>query len=282
MVGAMNKPKVYFTACNSGGLVGVLDFETGKVEHLVGGPHTGMDWHKGKLLVVQQIGAATYVRDAITGAKVEFNDQKWLPGNPHDLRLINGFVYIVSTTQNVARGFVFYRDKLGFSHDITPFPDLIMGDDAIHLNSIHAYKGGILMSCFGRFEAKEGWRAFEEEPTGMILWSYGKDTHEILIDLYQPHSLLPQPDGLYFCNSGASTVAHYADSRELAEYKFERYVRGLARMDGGWVVGESCLREEGKDGEDACLVWADDNFNVLERIPIPGVLEIYGVLPYAD
>lgn len=275
--------KVIFSGCNVGGLVGLWDVEDDRIGRLYDANFTGLCRYKDTVLAISQSASHQfkenpdifYVQDCLGGRKYKFESEP--PYDPHDIKVINGFLYAVSSSDNSIKVYQFDDDKLRCVRTIPVFPTTgKRGEDALHVNSIVEHDAGLLVSCFGLFIKKQGWR--DQEGTGLVAkMGYGWSVYASGLD--QPHSLYVEGNTLYYCNSAKSqVVAHDPHNRQV--YQFERYVRGLCRLpNGGWVVGESSWRHQGnEEKQDACLVLCDREFNVVRRKPIPGCTEVYDIL----
>lgn len=275
--------KVVFSGCNQGGYVGLWSIESDRIDKLYDGSFTGLCHYKDSILTVHQSAFhqfeenpdAFYVQDCLDGRKYRFDSDP--PHDPHDIKIVNDSLYAVSAADNSIKVYRLDGDKLKHTRAIPVFPTAEKrGEDALHVNSITEHNGGLLVSCFGLFNKKQGWR--DQEGTGLIAkMDYGWRVYVSGLD--QPHSLYVEGNTLYYCNSARSQViAHDPANRQV--YEFQHYVRGLCRLpDGGWVVGESGWRHQ-KDDEkqDANLVLCDREFNVIRRRPIPACTEVYDIL----
>jgi hypothetical protein len=275
--------KVVFSGCNVGGLVGLWDIEDDRIDRLHDSSFTGLCRYGNTVLAINQAAFhqfkdnpdVFYVQDCLSERKYQFESNP--PHDPHDIKIVNGSLYAVSAADNSVKVYRFNGDKLKYVRAIPVFPtDGKRGEDALHINSIVPTNGGLLVSCFGLFNKKQGWR--DQEGTGLIAkMDYGWSIYVSGLD--QPHSLYVEGSTLYYCNSAKSqVVAHDPHNRQV--YQFKRYVRGLCRLpNGGWVVGESSWRHQKNDEKkDAHLVLCDREFNMLRRKPIPGCTEVYDIL----
>lgn len=102
-----------------------------------------------------------------------------------------------------------------------------------------------------------------------------------------PHSLVGYEGDIYCCSSAMGELCQLRPDTD-GSYQFVRkikvtdshFLRGLLRIDGGWLLGGSSSRRQ-KDGIGMCLYFLSDTGDV-EYLPLAWPGEIYDILPWED
>jgi uncharacterized protein (TIGR03032 family) len=127
-----------------------------------------------------------------------------------------------------------------------PFISSLVPEDRCHLNSMIMEEGlPSYVSMLSMTDVKEGWRN-DVMNTGAIMTV---PKGEILAEnLSLPHSLLNDGEYIYFLESGKGTLnrIHKTSKKKEVIYDFQRFVRGMQRIDNYFFVSYSALRKSSK------------------------------------
>jgi hypothetical protein len=154
-------------------------------------------------------------------------------GVGHDLYCVssgNNCVYRIDTQNIVELPAIEILNKSWYLEDNSEI-------DTVHLNSITYHAGCFFISAFGKKSAER--------------WSSARDgyiknitTNQIVCSSYQPHSLFPYKNKLYFCESPTSAIR--TTSGEILRLPKPGYTRGLAIYNELLFVGVSAGRKVSK------------------------------------
>ncbi len=127
-----------------------------------------------------------------------------------------------------------------------PFISSLVPEDRCHLNSMIMEQGlPTYVSMLSMTDEKEGWRK-DVMNTGAIMTVPGG---EVMADgLALPHSLLDGGEYIYFLESGRGTLnrIHKKSKEREVIYDFQRFIRGMKRIDNYFFISYSALRKSSK------------------------------------
>ncbi|MCR5563811.1 MAG: hypothetical protein K6F46_10705 [Desulfovibrio sp.] len=166
--------------------------------------------------------------------------------------------------------------------------------DAIHLNDFAPWRGGILASafCYQPFESfKRTIPSWNSEGLGVLFFlrRSGRRTLSTVVasGLDCPHSVTPFGEDIYCCSSAQGSFHRFTPDRfgtlcheEAWHVADDHFLRGVLRVDGGWVLGGSSRRHE-KGNSGMVLYFLHDGGDV-ECLPVAGAGEIYDIVPWDD
>ncbi|PKR81415.1 TIGR03032 family protein [Brumimicrobium salinarum] len=162
----------------------------------------------------------------------------------HDIGFGKGLLWGVNTLFSCISVF-------DINHSFTPkwkppFITELVPEDRCHMNSMIMNEGmPTYVSMLSMTNEKEGWRkdimnsgAIMKVPTGEVL----------IQNLALPHSLIDDGDFIYFLESGRGTLNKVNKRTGISElvYNFQRFVRGIKRIDDCFIVSFSALRKSSK------------------------------------
>lgn len=167
-------------------------------------------------------------------------------------------------------------------------------EDAIHLNDFIPSGDAIITSAFS-YQPFSDWRhselAWRSAGWGVLfeMRRYkGKTISRVVATgLNCPHSLTMHNGDLYCCSSSMGELCQlHADGDGVFQIVRKtkvtdtHFLRGLLRIDGGWLLGGSSVRRQ-QDGIGMCLYFLSDEGGV-EYLPLAGPGEVYDILPWND
>lgn len=127
-----------------------------------------------------------------------------------------------------------------------PFISSLVPEDRCHLNSMVMEEGlPSYVSMLSMTDEKEGWRKDVMNTGAIMTVPHGEVVAE---GLSLPHSLTDGGEYLYFLESGKGTLNRiHKKSHEMEIiFDFQRFVRGLKRVDNYFFITYSALRESSK------------------------------------
>lgn len=127
-----------------------------------------------------------------------------------------------------------------------PFISSLVPEDRCHLNSMVMEDGlPSYVSMLSMTDEKEGWRKDVMNTGAIMTVPHGLVVAE---GLSLPHSLIDAGDYIYFLESGKGTLNRIDKKTHEQEviYDFQRFVRGLKRLNNLFFVSYSALRESSK------------------------------------
>lgn len=144
-----------------------------------------------------------------------------------------------------------------------PFISSLVPEDRCHLNSMIMEEGlPSHVSMLAMTDEKDGWRKDVMNTGAIMTVPHG----EVIADgLSLPHSLLDGGDYIYFLESGKGTLNRiHKTSRKLEViYNFQRFVRGLNRVDNYFFISYSALRESSKTFQSISFENSSDKAGVI-------------------
>lgn len=164
--------------------------------------------------------------------------------DPHSLCFLEGFLYLVSTGNNSI-----YRIKLSSSGIPEGEEELYWrfacGTDAgdfIHLNSIAAIDGQLIVTCFGLKKGDESWKSVTNGACFNL-----SQSKIVASGLYHPHTIKIDAEKMLVCSSGTNELICFESTGGAfgikVRRKLEGYVRGLACSKEFYFVGQSESRQ---------------------------------------
>ncbi|MDR1777346.1 MAG: TIGR03032 family protein [Desulfovibrio sp.] len=166
--------------------------------------------------------------------------------------------------------------------------------DAIHLNDMISWREGLLVSAFN-YQPFAGWKNdgpdWKNEGWGVIYYlrrHKGRTASRIVATgLNCPHSLCQWQDDVYCCSSAQGEFYclqpdRHENLREKWRIKVTdtHFLRGILRVQNGWVLGGSSRRHQA-DGGGMALFFLADNGDI-ETLPVAAAGEIYDILPWNE
>jgi acetolactate synthase-1/2/3 large subunit len=143
--------------------------------------------------------------------------------------------------------------------------------DAWHVNSVHAHRGRLYASAFGRFGENYGWSHDMDAPVGMI-FDVESQT-DVVSGLCCPHDPLRVDGGWLVCNSRPGDLLFIDESGSIArKVNMGGWTRGMAVSERHVFVGVSGERHSTTDPSRSAIVVLDrNNWTPLARIMLPCV-----------
>lgn len=190
----------------------------------------------------------------------------------HDVFLDGDTLYTVSTGTNEILAF----DLSGHLLERIAYPG---GEDSHHLNCIGRVGGRLVVSAFGAFSRREGWRNGMSKGRGLILEL--RDTtsaRPLMRDLDQPHTPREHGGQVYVCDSRNNRLLRQSPGL-IGNLDFPGwFTRGLAFADDTLYVGLSTSRNNLTEHHKAGIAVVDlPSFSVRKIIPLP-FAEIYDIV----
>lgn len=127
-----------------------------------------------------------------------------------------------------------------------PFITSLVPEDRCHMNSMIMENGvPTYVSMLSTTNEKEGWRK-DVMNTGTIMTV--PEGEIVATGLALPHSLLKEGDFIYFLESGRGTLnkLNVKTGSIAVVYDFQRFVRGMKKLDNYFFVSFSALRKSSK------------------------------------
>lgn len=127
-----------------------------------------------------------------------------------------------------------------------PFISSLVPEDRCHLNSMVMEEGlPAYVSVLAMTDEKEGWRKDVMNTGAIMTVPHGE---VVAKGLSLPHSLTNAGEYIYFLESGKGTLNRiHKESHEMEIiHDFQRFVRGLKRVDNYFFITYSALRESSK------------------------------------
>jgi uncharacterized protein (TIGR03032 family) len=162
----------------------------------------------------------------------------------HDIAFGKGLLWGVSTVFSCISVF-------DINHSFVPkwkppFITELVPEDRCHLNSMIMENGlPAYVSMLSMTNTKEGWRENVTETGAIMTVPKGEVIAE---GLSLPHSLLSDGEYIYFLESGKGTLNRIHKQTKAKEviHDFQRFVRGLKKLDNYFFVTYSAVRESSK------------------------------------
>jgi len=221
-------------------------------------------------LAVRAIQADGHMLVTIYGDKTARTAISDKAGNIHDVRLLDGKIYAVSTGTN---------EVLQLSADGTiaktwTFPG---GKDAWHINGVDLWDGKLVASAFGRFEG-EG--AYEGKTKGAGVVFEVETQKDVWTGLSGPHTPRSDKKGnKYICDSGNNRVViKQGGGEKVIEFK-GAFPRGLAFGKGTLYVGLNFLN--GQSGSSRIALVDMETYEQSGEIQLD-IPEIYDIVATRD
>lgn len=179
----------------------------------------------------------------------------------HDIAFGNGILWGVNTVFSCLCVF-------DINHNYVPkwkppFISALVPEDRCHLNGMVLENDlPVYVSMLSTTNTKEGWRENITE-TGTIMTV---PKGEVIAEgLSLPHSLLLDGDYLYYLESGKGTLNRiHRETKEIeVVHEFERFVRGMKRLDNLFFIGYSAVRKSSKTFSSIRFENPSDNAGVL-------------------
>ncbi|MEX1192732.1 MAG: TIGR03032 family protein [Brumimicrobium sp.] len=144
-----------------------------------------------------------------------------------------------------------------------PFITSLVPEDRCHLNGMVLENNlPVYASMLSLTNTKEGWRENITETGAILTVPEG----EVMADgLSLPHSLLLDGPYLYFLESGKGTLNRiHRETKEMEViHDFERFVRGMKKLDNLIFIGYSAVRKSSKTFSSVRFENPTDNAGVL-------------------
>lgn len=190
--------------------------------------------------------------------------------NIHDMRILNGTIYAVSTGTNE----VLQLNKDGSIAKTWSFGS---GKDSWHINGVDLWDGKLVASAFGKFDG-EG--AYEGKTKGAGIVFEVEGQKEIWTGLSGPHT--PRSDAKgnkYICDSGSNRLVIKQAGAEKEVQFPGAFPRGLAFGKNSIYVGLNFVN--GQSGNSRIAVLDNSTFEKTSEIQLD-IPEIYDVVATND
>ncbi len=223
--------------------------------------------------------------------------QRLLPG-PHDnlahsVKVLGGGIMGLADTGNSR---VLMMPDEGDAISCSPLEgwEGPLPPDAIHLNDIIPWRGGILASAFHYqpFQhLKKDWPAWNKEGLGVIFHIRRQSRRTISTiaasGLNCPHSLVEHEKCVYCCSSSTGELYHFeprsngtlclAHSYKITDTHF---LRGCMRVGDGWLMGGSTRRHVREGAGGGMVLFHLDDSGRVTQYPVAPLGEIYDIIPW--
>lgn len=201
----------------------------------------------------------------------------------------------VADTGN-SRILIYVEDTLVMSYDPVGCWNMRIPEDAIHLNDMIEWRGGILASAFSHQpfgQWKKDFPSWSKEGLGILfhMRRHEKQTFTTVVasGLNCPHSLALHEGHIYCCSS--STGMFYrlqeAENGVLQICKSwhvtdSHFLRGCLRVNDGWILGGSSRRYAKNDNDGGMVLFHLDDAGTITTYPVAAVGEIYDIISWPD
>ena len=201
----------------------------------------------------------------------------------------------VADTGN-SRVLVYSEDRLVMSYDPLECWNMSMPEDAIHLNDMIEWRGGLLASAFSHQpfgQWKKDCPTWSKEGLGILFHMRRHNrqtlTRVVASGLNCPHSLAQHNGDIYCCSSSTGMFYRLQEAEngvlQLAEswhVSGSHFLRGCLRVDDGWVLGGSSCRHVEKGEEGGMVLFHLDDAGNVATYPVAAVGEIYDIIPWPE
>jgi hypothetical protein len=195
---------------------------------------------------------------------------------PHDIKIINNFIYLVNTVANSVSVY-------DYGFNLLKTIEFKGEPDSKHLNCIEIINNKILFSCFGDFTKTEEYKNYKGKQKGFIGYLNERLNNNLLIgSLDEPHSIVQDEQKIYICNSFLSELKIYnLEFKNIKNIKLTGYLRGIAIINNIIFVGSSVSRnmQSTSTHASAKIIAIDkNNYKIISSICLPSQ-EIYEIQP---
>jgi hypothetical protein len=221
-------------------------------------------------MVVRSIQADGHMIVTIYGdttAKLVVSDKA---SNVHDVRILDGKIYAVSTGTNE----VLQLNKDGSIAKTWSFGS---GKDSWHINGVDMWDGKLVASAFGKFE---GDGAYEGKTRGAGMVFEVESQKDVWTGLSGPHTPRSDADGRkYICDSGSNRLMIKQGAGDKVVEFPGAFPRGLAFGRSSVYVGLNFL--SGQSGSSKIAVLDKQTFEKTAEIQLE-IPEIYDIVATRD
>lgn len=160
-------------------------------------------------------------------------------GDIHDVRMVNGELYVVSTGTNE----IVIVDAKGRIKKQWRFDGY---SDSWHVNCLDVWNGRLVASAFGKFETYRGYK-HNTKGNGIV---FDIETKEVLKgSLSAPHTPRHDDNGVYFvCDSSGNSLVRFSNQTEDKLDFPGAFTRGIAITNDSIYLGLSSLRSHKNGG----------------------------------
>jgi hypothetical protein len=221
-------------------------------------------------LVVRAIQADGHILLTIYGARTARTIISDKGSNIHDVRILDGKIYAVSTGTNEVL-------QIGADGGIVKTWTFPGGKDAWHINGIDMWDGRLVASAFGRFEGEGN---YEGKTKGAGIVFDVENQKDVWTGLSGPHTPRSDKNGnKYICDSGNNRlVIKQGGGEKVVEFK-NAFPRGLAFGKTSVYVGLNFL--DGQTGTSKIAVLDGITFIQTSQIDLD-IPEIYDLVATHD